>query len=64
MTRNTAVALSATAVAHGNQSGSLESASSLSTSGLSPALSSYCQATMFPAQPTWYGPHWGAEALG
>src|SRR5437879_5659303 len=49
---------------YGYQSGSLDRASSRSTSGVAPALSSYCQAAMLPAQPTWFGLHAGADSFG
>ena len=39
----------------GNQNGSLERASSVSTSGFEPALSWYCQTAMVPGQPVWLG---------
>src|SRR3989442_8785619 len=47
----------------GNQSGSVEIASSLSTSGREPELSTYCQAARLPAQPGSSGEYSGALAL-
>mgnify|MGYP001795541928 CR=1 FL=1 len=50
-------------VALGNHSGSLEIASSLSTSGREPELSMYCQVAMLAAHPGSSGEYSGAFAL-